>query len=242
MRGPFRRCGAGRREGGREPGSERFETGITGDSQAPGRVIALHGIHRRARSLAALARALRGGGYEVLCLDYPSTSRCLEACADHIHPQVVAFDAGNPGPLHFATHSMGGLVARVYATRHRPANLGRIAMIAPPNQGSELADLLAPFAPYRWSFGPAGRELTTAEASRLPVPDCPVGVIAGTRSLYPLASLLIPGRNDGRVSVERTRLRPGDPHLEVTSSHPFIAADPRTHQAVLAFLRDGRFP
>jgi pimeloyl-ACP methyl ester carboxylesterase len=205
-------------------------------------VVALPGIHRRARSLAAVARALRAGGYEVLCPDYPSTSRSLKACADHIHPLVGDFNAGNPGPPHFVTHSMGGFVARVYAARHRPANLGRIAMIAPPNQGSELADLLAPLAPYRWSFGPAGQELTTDRASRLPVPDCPVGVIAGTHSLYPLASLLIPGRNDARVSVERTRLRPGDPHLEVASTYPFIAANPRTHRAVLDFLRDGRFP
>ncbi len=64
-------------------------------------------------------------------------------------------------PLHVVTHSMGGLLARSYLTRHRPAALGRVVMLGPPNGGSEVADLLVRTALYRRMFGPAGAQLTT---------------------------------------------------------------------------------
>lgn len=205
------------------------------------RVVALHGIFRRGRSMEALARTLRATGYDVLCPDYPSTSLTLEACAESIHQAIEAFNAGNPGPVHFVTHSMGGLVARIYLDRHRPGNLGRVVMIAPPNQGSEVADFLAGSRLYRRSFGPAGLQLTTAFAPTLPVPACPIGIVAGTRWIDPLAALVLPGRHDGRVTVDRTRLKESDPVLEVAASHPLLPLLPRVHRAAAAFLANGRF-
>lgn len=204
-----------------------------------GPVVLLPGIFRRSVSLEPLVRALRAAGFPVLALDYPATSRSLEACADHLHEPVAAFDRGHPGPLHWVTHSMGALVVRVYLARHPPERPGRIVMLAPPNQGSELADRLAGFALYRRLFGPAGAQLTTARAPALPVPDAPTLVIAGTRSLYPLASRLIPGPDDGRVGLARTRLTPDGPWLAVPASHPLIMRHPAAIAATVRFLREG---
>ena len=103
---------------------------------------------------------------------------------------------------------MGGLLARAYIVRHRPANLGRVVMLAPPNQGSEIVDLLGASRMYDRCFGPAGRQLGTRPGERLRTllgtVDYPLGVIAGDRAIDPLGWLLVPGPNDGRVAVART--------------------------------------
>ncbi len=65
-----------------------------------------------------------------------------------------------PGKVHFVTHSMGGLVAGRYLEKYRaeipPGKMDRVVMIAPPSGGSEVADFLQNFPPYRWAFRPGG--------------------------------------------------------------------------------------
>lgn len=208
-------------------------------------VLLLHGIARRAASLRPVERELAAEGYATLNLDYPARRLALADIAETIAPQVAAFAAG-VSRLHIVTHSMGGLVARVLLARHRPANLGRVVMLGPPNGGSEVADALHRLAPYRRFFGPAGGELVTlrgAAQERLFGPvDYPLGVIAGRRSLYPLASLLLlPGPNDGRVTVARTRLEGMADHVVLPAAHPTLMRNRRALSQTLHFLREGRF-
>ncbi len=194
--------------------------------------------------MAGLDAALRRRRAAVLNLGYPSRQRSLSELADDIHPAIQGFNPDSNGTLHLVTHSMGGLVARVYLDRHRPANLGRVVMLAPPNQGSEVADRLQHRFWFRWAFGPAGPELTTAHAATLPAPDYPVGVIAGTRSIYPLASRRLPGPNDGRVTLARTKLaspRPDGDWIAIPATHPFIMRDPEAISLTMRFLETGSF-
>lgn len=206
------------------------------------RVVLLHGIIRRASSMSPVESMLRRNGYATLNLDYPSTTHSLEEIAELVHPAIEAFNESNGGALHFVTHSMGGLVTRVYLAAHRPANLGRVVMMAPPNQGSEIADILRRFRAYKKLLGPAGQQLSTKIASKLPSPDYPVGVIAGSRSVYPLASFFLPGKNDGRVSLKRTRISPDGPWMAVAAPHPSIMRHKGAHKAVETFLATGSFP
>ena len=149
------------------------------------------------------------------------------------------------GALHFVGHSMGGLLARVYIARHRPQRLGRVVMLGTPNGGSEIADRFRNFAPYRAFFGPAGQQLGTqrdaAVAAILPPVDYPVGIIAGDRSIYPLASALLPKPHDGRVSVENTKLEGMADQVVIHSSHPFLMRNDEAIAQTIAFLRDGKF-
>ena len=113
-----------------------------------------------------------------------------------------------PDPLttiHFVTHSLGGIVLRQYLATHKLTYLGRVVMLAPPNQGSELADRLKDNILFRFATGPAGRQLGTDSSSlprRLGPADFDLGVIAGDRSLNPLFSAWIQGPDDGKVGRE----------------------------------------
>ncbi|WP_441512971.1 esterase/lipase family protein [Bosea sp. TAF32] len=207
--------------------------------------VLLHGILRRAASMQKLEQALTAEGYRVLNLDYPSREQDLAQIVDGLSAPITAFEAELTGNLHFVTHSMGGLVARAYLNRCRPKRLGRVVMLAPPNEGSEIADLLRRNWLYRSAFGPAGGQLATQRSEELchllGEVDYPLGVIAGDRSLYVFASLVLPGPNDGRVSVERTRVAGMSDHIVLPTSHPLIMRDPEAMAQTIHFLRHGRF-
>jgi len=208
-------------------------------------VILLHGISRTALSFRKMQAALEAAGFATLNIDYPSRRYALESLAEHIHPAVALFSAGSEGQLHFACHSMGGLLARVYISKYRPERLGRVVMLGTPNGGSEIADRLKNVSLYRAWFGPAGAQLGTrrdaATSALFPPIDYPVGIIAGNRSIYPVASALLPKPNDGRVSVERTKLDGMADHIVIGASHPWLPRNRLAIEQTMAFLRNGRF-
>ena len=192
-----------------------------------------------------IERRLAAWGYATANLGYPSRQLDLCNIAAALSPDIAAFAAQVDGPVHFVTHSMGGLVARLLLTGHRAFHLGRVVMLAPPNGGSELADLLSRWRLYRWWFGPAGSQLVTRRDAELaalfgPV-DYELGVIAGDRSLYPLASRLMPRPNDGRVSLAGTGVEGMADQIVLPVPHPMIVRDPATIEQTLAFLQNGRF-
>lgn len=207
-------------------------------------VILLHGLARTARSMAPLAQALRDAGYAVANLDYPSRRYPVETLVEqHLAPRVRELAAGAQR-LHFVTHSMGGILVRqLLAARPRPP-LGRVVMLVPPSQGSEIVDRLGRWPVFGWINGPAGRQLGTGAdglPARLGPVDYPVGVIAASRSIDPLMWWLIPGANDGRVSVARARLEGMSDFIVVPHSHALVMRSPRVARQVLHFLREGRF-
>jgi pimeloyl-ACP methyl ester carboxylesterase len=207
-------------------------------------VVLLHGIAGRSLMLRRLEKALQRAGFATLNLDYESRKKPLDRLAHDIHPAIAAFAASQPGPIHFVTHSMGGLLARVYIARYRPARLGRVVMLGTPNGGSEIADRLKDVALYRAFFGPAGLQLVTtgdAALAALPPLDYEVGIIAGNRFLDPISALLLPWPNDGRVSVASSRLPDMTDHTTVKASHMGLLLHPTSVRQTIAFLRHGRF-
>jgi pimeloyl-ACP methyl ester carboxylesterase len=209
------------------------------------RVVLLHGIGRTSRSLGKLEQALQQAGFATLNLDYPSRRKPLDLLAEHIHPAVVDFVEPKKGPIHFVGHSMGGLLARVYVATYRPAQLGRVVMLGTPNGGSEVADLLKKWSLYRSFFGPAGQQLTThldGTLKSLPALDYPVGIVAGNRSVDPICStLVLPRPNDGRVSVESSKLDGMADHITIEASHTGLPRHRAAIDQAIAFLREGRF-
>lgn len=206
-------------------------------------VILLHGLGRSAYSMGRLETRLGGAGYRVHNLGYPSTKLAPEQLVARLARDVERCCRDAPR-VHFVGHSFGGILARAYLAEHELPNLGRVVMLAPPNHGSELADLFEGSQLFRWALGPTARTLGTGPDSfpnRLPVPRFEVGVIAGTRPVNLFGALVIRGPSDGTVSVRSARLEGMTDFATVPSSHTFIMESPRVAKLVAAFLRDGRF-
>ncbi len=209
-------------------------------------VVFLHGISRSFRSLIRMQKAVDAAGFATRNIGYPSRHKALSDLADDIHPAITPFVEANEGCTHFVCHSMGGLLARVYLARHRPARLGRVVMLGTPNGGSEIADMLRHWLPYRLYFGPAGQQLVTSRDAEtealLPAVDYPVGVIAGDRSLDPITSrFMLPGADDGRVTVARTKLDGMADHVVIPASHAFMMKNKEAIRQTIAFLKNGQF-
>jgi len=225
--------------------------GVPGDpaqARAADTVVLLHGLARSPASMRPLEEALRGDGYRVVNLGYPSTSRTPEELVAHLQeelePAVRACCDRGDGRLHFVTHSLGGILVRALLARDPPPGVGRVVMLAPPSRGSEIVDALGESPVFRALFGPTGSALGTGEddlPARLPPPEAPLGVIAGSDSLNPIGSWLIPGPDDGAVAVDRTRVRGMTDFALVDATHPFIMRHPETIALVRRFLRSGSF-
>ncbi len=208
-------------------------------------IILLHGLARTFRSLEKLESHLSNQGYRVINLNYPSTKYPIQDLANIILDSAVRQCAQTQETkIHFVTHSMGGIVVRYYLEHHTLPQLGRVVMLCPPNRGTELVDFHKKSLLFKKTLGPAGMQLGTSTDS-LPLELGPVdfelGIISGNRSFYPLNSALIPGPDDGIVSVERTKVEGMTDFLLLPYSHPFILQKKAVFEQVVHFLKCGKF-
>jgi len=207
-------------------------------------VVLLHGLSRTGRSMRKIAQVLEEEGFVPVNVDYPSRKYSIEDLADRFLHKVLASLEGKPrSRVHFVTHSLGGVIVRYYLKHHRVEGLGRVVMLSPPNQGSELVDLLKDRAFFKRWHGPAGQQLGTADRflRDLGPVGFELGVIAGRKTVDPVSSRFIPGPNDGKVGVERTKVPGMKDFLVVPSSHTFIMRRREVVDQIIHFLRHGCF-
>jgi len=211
---------------------------------APGDCVALlHGLWRSENSMNRMERELSEAGYAVQNIEYDSTGQAVDELAEDALPRAVAA-CGDAPRIHFVTHSLGGILVRQYLESHEIERLGRVVMLGPPNQGSEVVDVYDGWPVFEWFAGPAGLQLGTGEAS---VPRAlgpvrfDVGVIAGTRSINPVLSGILPEADDGKVTVDSTRVEGMNDHLELPVTHVFMMRDPEVIGQVKFYIENGRF-
>ena len=205
-------------------------------------VIYLHGIGRSSRSLAPILKAMPGHGYVHIPMEYPSTRVTLEQSAGYLHSVIKSLTAVSK--ISFVVHSMGGLVVRRYLKDHHDQRLHRMVMLGTPNNGAELADMLRQNFFFRKIYGPAGQELIsdpTGTIRSLPTPPFEFGIIAGGRGDDRGFNRLLPGDDDGTVTVASARLAGASDYLRIPKIHTFLMSDATAIAAVQHFLEHGRF-
>lgn len=207
-------------------------------------VVVLHGLGRSYRSMKKMAMALDRAGLHVQNIAYPSTDHDFEALLDIVTNTLESCCLDGRTPVHFVTHSLGGIILRAYANRRGISGIGRVVMLSPPNQGTELVDELRDFRLFSWISGPTGSQMGTGSDS-VPLSLGPVrfelGVITGDRSFNPLYSSLIPGEDDGKVSVERAKVEGMKDFLVMPHSHSFIMNSDEVIRQTIYFLEHGQF-
>ena len=208
-------------------------------------VIILHGLGRTRNSMHKIEKYLSQRGYDTINEKYPSTNMSVKEITKTSLNDIINRIGNHPErTIHFVTHSMGGILVRYYLRDNRLPNLGRVVMLAPPNSGSEVVDWLKKSFIYKRLLGPAGQELGTGDDS-LPIKLGPVdfelGVIAGNRSINWINSLVIEGPNDGKVSVDKTKVKGMGDFLIVRRTHPFIMNGEEVMFQTEHFLRKGFF-
>jgi len=207
-----------------------------------GCVILLHGLARSASSFDKMAASLSQVGYRVINVDYPSRKQPVETLVARYVSKAVVECKGET--THFVTHSMGGILVRYYLANNSLENSGKVVMLSPPNKGSEVVDKLGDVPGFYAFNGPAGQQLGTADDSlpnQLGPVDYPVGIITGNRSINLILSMLIPGDDDGKVSIERAKLEGMADFLVVPHTHPMIMNSDEVIRQTRYFLINGRF-
>ncbi len=208
-------------------------------------VVLLHGLNRSWHAMQPMAEALQEAGFSTANVDYPSQSGTVEVLAPMaVNTGLIECREAGAERIHFVTHSIGGILLR-YAHAESPIpDLGRVVMLAPPNQGSELVDITRDWPTAELFSGEAGLQLGT-DADSIPTQLGPVdfelGIIAGTGSINFIMSAMLPDPNDGKVSVESTRVDGMDDFLLVGNSHHYITESDVVILNTVAFLRTGAF-
>ena len=164
--------------------------------------------------------------------------------------------------INFIGHSMGNIVIRHYlgdlarqdpakqtpnaaaADRRAKMRFQRFVMLAPPNQAALLATMLADNALFKGIAGDAGQQLGRdwpELEKRLATPEFEFGIIAGGKGNAKGYNPLLPGDNDGTISVDSTKLAGARDFVVVPVLHTFIMDNATVQQYVLRFLRHGHF-
>jgi len=198
-------------------------------------VILLHGLARTKRSMYRMAKYFNNQGYCVVNIDYPSRKHTIQFLVEnYLTPVVIQYANKANTKIHFVTHSLGSILVRYYLQKNTLNNLGRVVMLAPPNQGSKLADFLQKFYLCRWFFGPVLAQLGTKTDSvplSLGNTDFECGVIAGN----------IAFNSDGVLSVRETKVNSMNDYLQVRCPHIFIMCSKKVITAAFNFIKSGRF-
>lgn len=204
-------------------------------------VILIHGIVRSSKSFSKMAESLKKEGYSVIGFDYPSTQVEITKSAEYLHQLLESLEGIEK--VSFVVHSMGGLVVRCYLKEHQDERIQRMVMLGVPNQGANMADIFRKNVLFKLIFGPAGKQLGINEGfiANLPTPKFEFGIIAGARGDEKGYNPLVPGDDDGTVSVESARLPGAADYAAVQCLHSFIMNHADTIKYTLNFLQKGQF-
>ncbi|MDQ5980210.1 MAG: hypothetical protein QG602_3185 [Verrucomicrobiota bacterium] len=214
-------------------------------SAEPDCVVLLHGIGMRSYVMNRLESALRADGYRTVNISYPSRRMPFEQLAgEYLPAHLKKHDVARAPHLHFVTHSMGSLIVRKLLQDARPANLGRVVMIGPPNQGSTAADAAKENVLLKKFLGGNLVRLGTGEdaiVKTLGAADFDVGIIAGEVAVNPVFGQALGGKNDGAVTIESAKLKGMKDFIVLPYSHTLMLWRQEVVDQVRTFLREGKF-
>lgn len=209
-------------------------------------IVLLHGLGRDKDVMQPTEAALTDAGFEVYNLSYPSTEHPIKELATKVSDQVKQKYPDRS--LYFVTHSLGCIILRYIHQHQLLTHIQRAVMLAPPNRGTPIIDLMRRFSWFRKQWGPAALELATDEHGIHHQLDQPVrfecGVIAGNKTVDPWFTWTVlegTDGDDGKVNVADTHLEGMRDHIVIPVAHPHLPKDPVVIEETIHFLKHGNF-
>lgn len=203
-------------------------------------VIFVHGIVRSSKSFDPMKAKLADAGYQVFGFDYPSTRVEIPEAAGYVRKCVDSLEGITE--INFVVHSMGGLVVRSSMAEGTDPRIRRMVMLGVPNLGAQMANILQKNTLYRILYGPAGQQLVKDPGgliAGLPTPVCEFALISGARGTPNGYNPLIPGDDDGTVSLDSTRLPGACDCMTVNALHSSMMRNAAVIEATERFLTTG---
>jgi hypothetical protein len=206
-------------------------------------VLLIHGYLRAKESMKEMGCALEPD-YDVLLLNYPSTRQSIDVHSSNL-AQIVSH-LNRYSEISFVTHSLGGIIVRHFLQTCKDPRIQNLVMLAPPNQGSELAEKVylktnkMPF--LRKIFGGIAYDLRVShpQFQTLEQPWCRTGIIAAIQGNAKGYNPLLEGEDDGIVRLEETKLE-GKAHCAYRGIHTFMMMQKSVQEETRHFLKYGNF-
>lgn len=202
-------------------------------------VVLVHGLWVRGLVMELMRRRVARGGYRALTYSYPSMRLTLTENAERLAGYCRNLAAPR---VHFAGHSLGGLVVLRMLELASGLTPGRVVLTGTPYGGS--------FAGRRLARLPGGRAALGRSMQRWlsprqvpPATACEIGVIAGCMPLGigRVVAPDLPAPSDGVISVEETRVPGMRDHIVLNVNHSGMLVSRAVAQQICAFLRNGAF-
>jgi triacylglycerol lipase len=226
-----------------QDGANSFAKYPTASAQRKGSVVLVHGWGCRSIAMEPAAKCLALFGYDAYCYDYQSSKYTIPELGARFLRDLNYLLSQLPADeeLFILTHSMGGLITRKALELDAPNGVGtriaQIVMLAPPNQGSLMADLAVcvgiglvntSINDMQYLGDSAVKDIGKAVCYTKPI-----GVIAGSHDLkvLPKASVHLPGLTEGKDYKL----------IVVEADHPALRTSFEALCQALAFFETGEF-
>jgi triacylglycerol lipase len=209
-------------------------------------VVLVPGVVGGIGSMKMIAKSLHEKGYQVIPFDCSMRKYSIQVIATKfLHGFVSHHCLDSKKKIHFVTHSLGGIVVRRLLQEYHSLRIGKVVMMAPPHHGAEMVRVFDNVFLRKLFLGVPGRQINISDKSYVHGLDKKVkydlGIISGNKSINPLSFFLIKGKNDGFVSVDRTKLDGMKGHTVIHSSHHGMLVNGRAINKTISFLRRGEF-
>ena len=202
-------------------------------------VVVFHGVYGKFEDMSIIAESLNKEGYNVISIQYPTNTDSVEEITEkYIKPVLDGIDKDKK--VNFIVHSMGSGVLRYYLKNNEVKNLGKVVFISPPSHGSALSD--NPVSSLlKEPLGKAVAQFSMKEGSfvnKLGNPDYPCYVMIGNKTNNPIYSAMIPGKDDGMVPLNSSKLDTCDYKIIEKTTHTSILKDERTISEIKKYLNN----
>ena len=206
-------------------------------------VVLIHGIGDSPISMLRLKKEMAKSNYSVLNFDYKSTKWTMDSIVCELDDTIKSCEEKYDS-IYFVVHSMGTFVVRSYLAKHKSPKFKNIVMIAPPNNGSILAEKFDEWKLFKWIFGESGQKLGKEKDDfwrNYPRPKIPFGIIAGGINTHEGLNPMVPGDDDGVVSVRETVLRGYSDIIKISGMHTSLPWQNKVIKQVMYFMKHEEF-